>query len=144
MAVSAKMYVTPIKNQYNGSAVVDFDSDTIKCSLHTSSYTPAQKTDDFWNDATNEVSGTGYTAGGKTLTSATVNVSELTMFVDAADVEWTSASFTARYAVIYKSTGTSSTSPVISYIDFGENLTVTSGTFKITFGAEGIAKITVS
>lgn len=146
MAVTAKMYGTPVKNQYNGTAVVDFDTDEIKCSLHTATYTPNQDTDAFWNVATNEITGTGYTAGGKKLTSPTVTYEAGTNEIrcDAADIEWTASTFTARYAVFYKNTGTSSTSPVVSYIDFGENVTVTAGTFKITLGAEGVFKLTVS
>jgi hypothetical protein len=145
MAVTAKMYGTPVKNQYSGTAV-NWTSDEFKCSLHTATYTPNQDTDTFWNVATNEITGTGYTAGGKKLTSPTATYEAGTneSRFDAADIEWTAATFTARYAVIYKNTGTSSTSPLIAYIDFGENVTVTSGTFKITLGAEGVFKVTES
>jgi hypothetical protein len=125
---------------------VDWVSDTIKVSLHTSTYTPNQDTDDFFNDATNEVSGTGYTAGGVTLGSKTTAYDSATneTRLDAADVSWTSASFTARYAVVYKDTGTASTSPVLGYVDFGGDETVSSGTFNITWDATGVLKITAS
>jgi len=146
MAVTAHFYGVPIKNQYNGSAVVDWDSDTIKCALATSSYSPDIDTHDFFNDVTNEISGTGYTAGGVTLTTPTVTYDTASneIRLDADDAQWSSASFTCRYAIVYKSTGTGSTSPLICYVDFGADETVASGLFVITWDATGVAKITVS
>ena len=146
MAVTAKWYGVPIKNQYDGTAVVDWDTDTIKVALTTSSYAPAQDTDDFFNDVTNEITGTGYTAGGATLGSktATYDTASNEMRLDAADTQWTSSSFTARNAVVYKSTGTAATSPLLSYVDFGGDETVSSGTFTIQWDSTGVAKITAS
>jgi hypothetical protein len=146
MAVTAKWYGVPIKNQYDGTAVVDWNTDTIKAALTTSSYSPAQDTDDFFNDVTNEITGTGYTAGGASLgtLTATYDTTSNEIRLDAADTQWTSASFTARNAVIYKSTGTASTSPLVSYIDFGGDETVSSGTFTIQYDSTGVAKITAS
>lgn len=146
MAVTAKWYGVPIKNQYDGTAVVDYDTDTIKVSLHTSSEVPDQDADDFFNDVTNEISGTNYTAGGVTLGSKAVSYTTGTnvFALDAGDAQWTSASFTARIAAHYKSTGTGSTSPLISYVDFGGDETVASGTFTIQWDATGICTITLS
>ena len=146
MAVSAKWYGVPIKNQYDGTAVVDWNTDTMKTALHTSSYAPAQDTDDFFNDCTNEITGTGYTAGGVTLGSctATYDTSSNEVRLDAGDAQWTSASFTARIAAIYKSTGTASTSPLVSYVDFGGDETASAGTFTIQWDTTGVAKITAS
>lgn len=146
MAVTAFLYGVPVKNQYDGTAVIDFNTDTIKCALATSTYTPSQDTHDFFNDITNEVSGTGYTAGGVTLTTPTITYTTGTNVIalDADDVSWTSASFTARYAIVYKSTGTASTSPLLLYVDFGADQTVSSGTFTIQWAAGGLATITVS
>ena len=87
---------------------IDLDTDTIKVALVTSSYTPDQDAHDNFDDVTNEVSGTGYTAGGATLGSVSVsadNTDNEGVF-DAADVTWSSSTITARGAVIYKSTGT--------------------------------------
>lgn len=126
---------------------VDWDSDTIKVALVTSSYTPNQDTHDYWDDVSaNEASGTGYTAGGATLGSKTLNYtsgSNLWTF-DAADVSWTSSTITARYAVIYDSTGTSSTSPLIAYVDFGSDQSSSAGTFTIAWNASGIFTTTAS
>ena len=106
-------------------------------------YTPDFDAHDFFNDVTNEVVGTGYTAGGNTLTVTTSqdNTDNEGVF-DAADTSWSTATITARGAVIYKSTGTASTSPLICYIDFGADYVSTGGTFTITFNAEGIINIT--
>jgi hypothetical protein len=146
MAVTAKWYGVPIKNQYDGTAVVDWNTDTMKVAQTTSSYAPAQDTDDFFNDVTNEITGTGYTAGGAALgtLTATYDTASNEIRLDAADTQWTSSSFTARIAVVYKSTGTASTSPLVSYIDYGGDETVSSGTFTIQYDSTGVAKITAS
>lgn len=122
---------------------IDLDTDTIKVALVTSSYTPDQDVHDFFNDVTNEVSGTGYTAGGASLANKTVtadNTDNEGVF-DADDVSWTTATITARAAIVYKSTGTASTSPIICYIDFGADKVSTAGTFTISWNAEGILNL---
>lgn len=146
MAVTAFWYGVPIKNLLTGANTIDFDSDTLKVALTTSSYTPDQDTHDFFNDVTNEITGTGYTAGGATLGSKAVTYDTASNEIrfDAADTSWTTATFTARRAVVYKDTGNAATSPLICWIDFGADVSVTAGTFLITWAATGIAKITVS
>jgi len=126
---------------------VDFDSDTIKVALLTSSYTPNQDTHDYFNDVSaNEVTGTGYTAGGNTLASKTATYDSGTnvIVLDAADVTWASSTITARYAVVYDSTGTASTSALIGYVDFGSDQSSTNGNFTITWDSTGIVRITVA
>jgi hypothetical protein len=126
------------------SGGIDLDTDTIKVALVTSTYTPNIDTHTKFSDITNEVTGTGYTAGGVTLSSVTVtqdNTNDLA-YMDAADVSWASSTITARGAVIYKSTGTASTSPLVCYVDFGADKSSSSGTFQITWDAAGIVKLT--
>ena len=126
---------------------VDFDSDTIKVALLTSSYTPDQDAHDYFNDvSTYEVTGTGYTSGGATLASKTATYDSGTnvIVLDAADVTWSSSTITARYAVVYDSTGTSSTSALIGYVDFGSDQSSTNGNFTITWDSTGIVRITVA
>ena len=126
---------------------VDFDSDTIKVALVSSSYTPDQDAHDYWNDvSSNEVTGTGYTAGGATLASktATYDSANNVVILDAADTTWASSTITARYAVIYDATGTSSTSALIGYVDFGSDQSSTNGNFTITWDSTGIVRITVA
>ena len=84
------------------------------------------------------MSGSGYSAGGETLTSTTVATSGTTAYFDAADPTWTSASFTARGALIYNS---SNGNKAIAVLDFGGDFTVSSGTFQIVFPAAGASAI---
>jgi len=81
----------------------------------------------------NEVTGTGYTAGGKTLTITQVPVGDTssnTAYISFANVVWNPASFTARCALIYNGT----TGAAVAVLDFGSDKTNTSaGTFTITF-----------
>jgi hypothetical protein len=125
---------------------VDWDTDTIKVALTTSTYTPNQDTHDYFNDVTNEVSGTGYTAGGNTLASKTITYDDANnvIVLDAADTTWGSSTITARYAVVYASTGTASTSPLIGYVDFGSDQSSTNGNFTITWDSTGIVRVTVA
>lgn len=122
---------------------IDLDTDTIKVALVTSSYTPDQDVHDFFDDVTNEVSGTGYTAGGASLANKVVsadNTDNEGVF-DADDASWSTSTITARGAVLYKSTGTASTSALICYIDFGADKISTAGTFTIAWNSEGILNL---
>ncbi|MHA1482068.1 MAG: hypothetical protein ACTSQA_01355 [Candidatus Heimdallarchaeaceae archaeon] len=130
------------KNIMNGN--IDLDTDTIKVMLVTSSYTPDQDSHEFKDSVTNEVSGTGYTAGGVELTSKVVSADDTDNegVFDAADVTWSSSTITARGAVIYKDTGTAATSPLICYLDFGADKSSSNGDFTISWNAEGIVNLT--
>jgi len=114
----------------------DLEADTLKIALYTSSATLGAATTAY--SATNEISGTGYSAGGVTLTSTTVATTGTTAYFDADDPEWTSASFTARGALIYNSTNADK---AIAVLDFGGDFTVSSGTFRIVFPAAGASAI---
>ena len=111
-------------------------TDTIKIALFTSSATLGATTTAY--STTNEISGTGYSAGGVALTSQVVSTSSTTAYVDAADPEWTSASFTANGAIIYNSTNSDK---AIAVLAFGGDFTVSAGTFTIVFPAAGAAAI---
>lgn len=115
----------------------DMDSDTLKIALYTSSASLDAATTAY--TTSNEVSGTGYSAGGETLTGATIGTTGTTAFVDFNDPEWTSASFTARGALIYNDTLAGNNS--VAVLDFGGDFTVSSGTFRIVFPASGAAAI---
>ena len=111
-------------------------TDTIKIALYTSTASLDATTTAY--SSSNEVSGTGYTATGVTLTSTTVSTSGTTAFFDADDPTWTSASFTARGALIFNS---SNSNKAIAVLDFGGDFTVAGGTFKITLPAAGTTAI---
>ena len=112
---------------------IDFDTDTFKMMLVTDAYTPS-KSHDFRNDVTNEVTGTGYTAGGNAATP-TVTKDNVNNRVDVSwtITSWTSSTITARAGVIYKSRGgASSADELVGYVDFGSDISSTSGTFSVT------------
>ena len=111
-------------------------TDTIKIALYSSSASMDATTTAY--STSNEISGTGYTAGGVALTSQTVATSGTTAYFDAADPAWTSASFTANGALIYNSTNSDKAIVVLA---FGGDFTVAGGTFKIVFPAAGASAI---
>ena len=85
--------------------------------------------------ASDEVSGSGYSAGGNALTNTGVAKSTVTAYTDFSDTSWTSASFTARGCLIYNTDVLSgfTTNRSVCTIDFGGDKTVSSGTFTIQF-----------
>lgn len=124
--------------EYACDGTIDLDSDTFKCALFTSAYTPAASNATF-ADLTGEVSGDGYTAGGQALTNVTWTRSGATVTFDADDPSWTNATITARYAAIYKSgTANEIVNPLVCLLDFGADKGVTGGTFTVTLNAGGI------
>jgi hypothetical protein len=142
--VTHLMYYSALLGQWNGTtnAVFDLDTDTIKVSGHTNTYTVDQDTHDFFNDVTNEVSGTNYTAGGATLGSVTLTRSTGTVTFDSADVVWTQSAggfSTGRKFVIYKSTGTASTSRLFSVVTADADVGNVTGDLTIAWNAAGIA-----
>lgn len=105
---------------------------TFKIALYTSSATLSAATTAY--TSSNEVTGTGYSAGGQALTVAQVPTSSgTTAFLDFSDVTWTTATITARGALIYLANGT--TNPAVAVLDFGGDKTSTAGNFTIQFPA---------
>lgn len=142
----SKLYGNFLKQALNKE--IDWDSDTIKVALLSSSYTPNQDTHDYYDDVSAyEVSGTGYTTGGITLASktSTYDGANNVIILDAADVTWSSSTITARYAVVYDDSGASAgTKALVGYIDFGSDQSSTNGNFTITWDSTGIVRITVA
>ena len=118
----------------------DLTGITLKCALVTSSYTADKDAHENFDDITNEISGTGYTAGGATLANVSTNIDDTNDRgeLDADDVTWASSTLTARAGVLYYSTGTAATSTLIAYIDFGEDYSSDSSDFVIEWNSEGI------
>jgi len=105
--------------------------DTFKIALYSSSATLSASTTAY--SATNEVSNSGtYTAGGGSLTAVTPTTSGTTALCDFSDISFTSATITARGALIYNS---SASNKAVVVLDFGGDKTSTSGTFTISFPA---------
>jgi hypothetical protein len=133
MAISQAM-VTSFKVQILGGDF-DFSSGTaqvFKIALFTSSATLGATTTAY--STSDEVVGTGYTAGGNTLTISTNPTSSgTTALLDFADTTWSSATITARGALIYLADG--ATDPAVAVLDFGSDKTSTAGDFTIVFPA---------
>ena len=116
----------------------DFDAssgDTFKIALYTNSATLNASTTAY--ATTNEVSGTNYTAGGGTLTPVDPTSSGTTALLDFVDETWSSATITARGALIYNTTpnttSISLTNPAVIVLDFGGDKTSTAGDFTVVF-----------
>ena len=112
----------------------DFTTTTgssFKIALYTSSATLGATTTAY--SATNEVSGTGYTAAGEALTNVTPTTSGTTALTDFADQTWASSTITARGALIYNDTAAGD--PAVLVLDFGADKTSTAGDFTIVFPA---------
>jgi hypothetical protein len=129
--VASVIYNSAIDDMARGA--IDADSDTFKVMLVTSSYSPNKDTDLKRSAVTNEVTGTGYTAGGVatacTVTKDTANDKVTIVFAAAS---WASSTITARGAVYYKSRGgLSSLDELVAYNDFGSNITTSNGTFSL-------------
>ncbi len=128
---------------------IDLLSDAIMVALTTSTYVPAQDTDDYFDDVTNEF-GTagGYTAGGQQIANDTLTYTSGTnvMKYDGDDMAWTSSTIAnARVAVIYDSTpGTAATDPLIGYCVFSADVSTSAGTLAITWDAAGILTLTAA
>lgn len=104
-------------------------ADTFKIALYTSSATLSAATTTY--SVTNEVSGTGYSAGGNTLTVSQVPTStSTTAWLDFADTTWTTATITANGALIYNST---QSNRAVAVLAFGGDKTSTAGDFTIVF-----------
>ena len=117
---------------------IDLLNDDIYVALVTSSYTPDKDSDDYFGDVDNEVSGAGYVAKALANKSITQDDANDRAKFDADDAIWTTATFTARAAIIYKHTGAAATSTLIAYVDFGEDYSATAEDFTIEWDSDGI------
>lgn len=153
MAVTAFWYANAFEAAFNKE--IDWVSDDIAISLHTSTYTPNQDTHDFFDDLTNQLStANGYTAEDGTGTGKLLagkghtNTNNVSNF-DADNPQWTAtgAGFTARRAVLSDvTTNVTTTDPLILWIDFGQDETASGGgTFTIDWsGTDIVATITAT
>lgn len=117
-------------------------SDTLKCVLLTNAHAPSAADAVLADVVADEASGAGYTAGGATLSSVTWTATGTSLALDAADPSWTTATITARYAVVYAAkTVDGVTNPLIALLDFGADKGVTGGTFSVQIDAAGIVTV---
>ena len=131
MAFTGNFMCTSFKSELM-TATHDFTNgtgNTFKLALYNNSASFTAATTAY--TATNEVSGTGYSAGGGTLTNVTPTTSGTTAFTDFADLTFSSATITARGALIYNDTAAGDPSVVV--LDFGSDKSSTAGDFTIVF-----------
>jgi cation transport regulator ChaB len=129
--MASLIYNSAIDDMARGA--IDFDTDSFKAMLVTSAYTPNKDTNDRRDDVTNEVSGTGYTAGGvASVCTVTKDTANDRVTLSFAAVSWASSTITARALVIYKSRGgASSADELVAYNDFGSDVASSGGTFSV-------------
>ncbi len=129
---------TAICNSYKQEILegVHASTDTYKIALYTSSATLGASTTAY--SATNEVSGAGYDAGGKTLTGFVSGLSTGTAYITFDDPSWTSSTITARGCLIYNS---SKSNKAVACFDFGSDVISVSGTFTIDLPAAGASAL---
>lgn len=120
--------------------VSDLTIDDIRVALLGTGYTPDLDLHSSWADiSTSEVSGTGYTTGGKAITNLSVSTDINSVLINGDDVVWTNADFSAGYAVVYDNTPTSnSDKKLILLIDFEGTEDVVDGDFTIEWSVNGI------
>lgn len=124
---------------------MDLLSDSMKVSLHTSTYVPNQSTNEIFADATNELSTAGgYTNGGSALASKTFASSSLVVTFDAADLTWTATSITHRIATLRDDTIATLVKPLLMYVDNGGDVTTSSSDLTYVWNASGLFTLTAS
>lgn len=133
--MASVIYDSCLDDEANGA--IDFGADSFKGMLVTATYTPDQGAHTKRSDVTNEVTGTGYAAGGTAVT-ATVTKDTTNHRVDVtfSNPSWPTSTITARGMVIYKSRGGASTADeLVAYVDFGADVTSTNDTFSVTLSS---------
>lgn len=115
----------------------NIDTATVKVMLVTSGYSPNKGLHDRRNDVTNEVTGTGYTAGGLTSdVTLSLNTTSHQLDIQFANVTWPTSTITARACVLYVALGgAASADPLIAYVDFGTDVSSTAAAFSVTFSS---------
>ena len=143
MAITQTLTDTFKQDCLDGAQNLGSCGNTLKIALYTSSASLGATTTAY--ATTNELSGTGYTAGGVTLSSQAVayDSSNNVAYFDAADPSWSSATITARGALIYNNTKSNAS---IAVLDFGSDFSSSNGTFQVQFpsAAHNTALIRIS
>ena len=130
MAISQTLTDAFLQDCLDGGQDLGTSGNTLKIALYTSSASLGATSSAY--SATNEVSGTGYTAGGESLSSQAVafDSTNQVAYFDAADPAWTTATITARGALIYNN---SKSNAAIAVLDFGADYSSSNGTFQVQF-----------
>lgn len=151
MAITASgLFVPSIINIFTNTIAVDLGSETnIKVALLSNLATPNFDTHDYWGDlSANEVTGTGWSAGGVALTSTALSASSGTLLFDAADVSESNTTLgdpnPVRGCVIYDDSVTTPTADaMICLVNFGSDYSTVDGTFAIQWSSAPAAIFTI-
>lgn len=139
MTVASGLYGLTLEKMFIDTAGETLEAETHKALMVTDTHTPDFDLDDFRDDLDNEVSGAGYTAGGKAFTTTEVTLSSGTLTYDHDDVAWTSSTIANAEALIgYFNVGTAATDQLIYCLDFGSPVSTTSGTLTVQINASGV------
>lgn len=134
----ANLIYNSYKVEMQTGGIIALITDDIRMMLVTSAYTPAVGHSKR-SDITNEVTGTGYTAGGELLANKSVGLTGNESRFDADPVVWAASSITARGAVLYKDRGAAaSADELIAYFDFGADFTSVAADFTVNPNADGL------
>lgn len=144
MAISGSgLYLPTFEKQLIDTLGLSMESETaIYGALVTDSYTPDYTAHDFFNDVTNEVSGTGYTAGGQVITATEVTLASGVATFDHADPSWTSSTITNAMGLVeyFKRGGASTADELLLLLDFVTAASTSNGTFLVQIAAGGAAQ----
>jgi hypothetical protein len=133
MAITTNLCDSAKQDFLSGTHV---SSDTYKMALYYSAATLNNSTTTY--SVTNEVSGTGYSAGGTTLANIQYAITSNTASIDFNDATWSASTITARGGLIYNS---SKSNKAIATFDFGSDIVSTNGTFTVTIPSAGVGVI---
>lgn len=140
------IFLNALLNEQNGTAPIDWDTDTIKLALFgaTATVTTIDTSQSFYGSFTaHEIIGTGYSAGGVTLAGRSVSVSGSYVMLMGNPITFTSnaAGFTgARWGLIFKDTGVPATSPLKARLDLGTLRSNQGGDFVVNWSGAGLNK----
>lgn len=140
MAITASgLYGLTLEKMMIDTAGQSLEAETHKVLMVTDTEAPNFNTHDFRDDILAEVTGTGYTAGGATLTTTEITLAAGLLTFDAADVSWASSTIAnAMAGVGYFNVGTAATDQLVFLSDFVTAASSSGGTFTIQWSASGI------
>lgn len=139
MAITASgFYGLSLEKMFIDTLGESLEAEDNKVALVTDTYTPNFDTHDFFNDLTNEVTGTGYTSGGQAFTSTEVTLASGVLTWDFADPSWTSSTIAnAMAAVTYTNVGSTATDQLLLLLDFVTAVSTSAGTLLVAINASG-------
>mgnify|MGYP001577502278 CR=1 FL=1 len=141
------VFLNALLNEQNGSAPIDWDTDTIKLALFgtTATVSTIDTSQSFYTSFTaHEVTGTGYSAGGFAISARSVSVSGSYVILMGNPVTFTAnaSGFTgARWGLIYKDSGAPTTSPLKARLDLGTTRSNQGGDLVVNWAGSGTNKV---